>query len=63
VEQVRCKLCGRGPEGDPEFPIRYFQHREAEKAGRVKGPMVYVCPVCSGRTRAEAEKEVKGKRS
>lgn len=54
-EQVRCKLCGASPEGDPEFAIRHFQHRELEKARRVQGPMVYICPACSGRTRYEAD--------
>ncbi|HWI53116.1 MAG TPA: hypothetical protein VNT01_13330 [Symbiobacteriaceae bacterium] len=56
---VRCKLCGAPPEGDPEFAVRHFQHREAEKAGRAKGPMVYICPRCAGRTRVEADKELK----
>lgn len=57
-EQVRCRLCGATQAGDPEFAIRHFQHREAEKAGRVKGPMVYICPRCSGRARYEADKEL-----
>lgn len=56
-EQVRCKLCGALPEGDPEFAVRFFQHREKEKARKVAGPMVYVCPRCSGRTQVEAKKE------
>jgi hypothetical protein len=58
-EQVRCKLCGATPEGDPEFAIRHFQHRELEKARRVQGPMVYICPSCSGRTRYEADQALK----
>lgn len=55
--EVRCKMCGAPPMGDPEFAMRQFQHRAAEKAGRAKGPMVYVCPRCSGRTWYEAKKE------
>lgn len=60
METVRCSLCGRSPEGDPEFRLRFLQHREAEKEGRVKGPMVYICPVCSNRSRYEAQKEGRG---
>ncbi|HWI61330.1 MAG TPA: hypothetical protein VNT75_05820 [Symbiobacteriaceae bacterium] len=59
--QVKCKLCGGSPAGDPEFSIKHFQHRELEKTGRARGPMVYICPRCSGRTRVEADKELKGK--
>jgi hypothetical protein len=57
MEQIRCKLCGASPEGDSEFAIRSFQHREAEKAGKAKGPMVYICPRCAGRAQVEAKKE------
>jgi DNA-directed RNA polymerase subunit RPC12/RpoP len=60
-EQVRCKLCGSSPEGDPEFPIRYYQHREKEKARRVTGPMIYICPRCLGRTQYEANEQLKKK--
>ncbi|HEY8347966.1 MAG TPA: hypothetical protein VIL07_11980 [Symbiobacteriaceae bacterium] len=58
-EQIRCMLCGRPPEGDPDFMIRFLQHREAEKQGRARGPLRYICPVCSGRVRYEAEKTQK----
>lgn len=61
MTEVRCKLCGRSPEGDSEFAIRQFQHREAEKQGKVKGDLVYICPVCSGRARVEADKLRKDK--
>ena|GEM_PF-1765938 len=61
MADIRCKLCGRAPEGDPEFTIRYFQHREAEKARRITTPFVYVCPICSGRVRYQADKEMKEK--
>lgn len=57
METVRCKICGRSAEGDSEFAIKAFQHREAQKAGRAKGALVYICPICAGRTRYEAEKE------
>jgi DNA-directed RNA polymerase subunit RPC12/RpoP len=56
-DQVRCKLCGATPEGDAEFAMKHFQHRQLEKAGQAKGPMVYVCPRCSGRTTYEAKRE------
>ncbi|HEY3368064.1 MAG TPA: hypothetical protein VGK74_23635 [Symbiobacteriaceae bacterium] len=60
MPEIRCKLCGRSPEGDPEFAVRSFQHREAEKAGRALQPLVYICPLCAGRARFEADKEQKG---
>ncbi|MGE5674395.1 MAG: hypothetical protein ACM3XM_10970 [Mycobacterium leprae] len=60
MEEVRCKLCGRSPEGDPEYAVRSFQHREAEKQGRTKHPFVYICPVCANRTRYEADKDLRG---
>lgn len=63
MDEVRCTLCGRSPDRDPEFKLKAFQHREAEKEGRVKGPMVYICPACAGRARYEAEKEGRGFRT
>jgi hypothetical protein len=59
MEDIRCQLCGCLPDHDPEFAMRAFQHRAAEKEGRIRGPLVYICPVCAGRTRYEAEKERK----
>lgn len=59
TEQVRCILCGRPPINDPDFQIRALQHREAEKEGRARGPMTYICPVCSGKVRYESEKKSK----
>lgn len=61
MEAIRCRMCGATAEGDREFAIKYFQHREAEKARRVKGPMVYICPRCSGRAQYEADRELRGK--
>jgi len=62
MQDVRCVLCGRSPEGDPEFATKAFLHREAEKEGRAKGPLVYICPVCSGRARYEAQQDGHGLR-
>jgi hypothetical protein len=61
VEKVRCKMCGRPPEDDPEFAIKAFQHREAEKQGRARGPLVYICPICQGRARYESDPNRKPK--
>lgn len=55
MSEIRCTLCGRSPEGDPEYAMKAFQHREGQKEGRVKGPLVYICPVCAGRSRYEAQ--------
>jgi len=54
MPEIRCRLCGRLPDGDPEYAMKSFQHREAQKEGRVTGPLVYICPVCAGRSRYEA---------
>lgn len=63
TEQVRCMLCGRPPENDPDFALRAMQHREAEKQGRARGPLQYICPACSGRVRYESEKKAKGSKA
>lgn len=63
MDEIRCTLCGRLPEGDREFKFKFLQHREAEKEGRARGPMVYICPVCARRSQYEAEKEGRGLRT
>ncbi|WP_264841766.1 hypothetical protein [Caldinitratiruptor microaerophilus] len=52
---LRCMLCGR-PAGDD--PVAAAREREAAERAKVTGSparAVWICPMCSGKSRHEAE--------
>lgn len=57
---VRCVLCGR-PAGDD--PVAAAREREAAERAKVTGQavrVVWICPLCAGKNRYEAEQSGHG---
>lgn len=62
LRMLRCAMCGKPAGDDPD--ARSLERRaeeQAKAAGPVKRP-VWICPLCAGRTRHEAEEGGKGLR-
>lgn len=63
---LRCMICGRPGNDDPEAATREKLAAEREKETHVHKKPVWICPVCAGKTRFEAEETghgLKGKQS
>ncbi len=61
---LRCMMCGRPANDDPEAANKEKLAAETEKTTHTMKKPVWICPVCSGKARFEAEETghgVKGK--
>lgn len=58
---LRCALCGRPAGDDPEAlaKLRAAEARAKESHSPI-AKVVWICPICSGRTRHEAEEQGHG---
>lgn len=52
---LRCMICGRRAGDDPEALTKERQAAEVQKETHTAKKPVWICPVCSGKARYEAE--------